>query len=308
MSESSEVSDAVAYVQYVQPVAMLNRYRTVVSRSLASSSSSDQVPGENKVTFDQSNETVVCVLRPHPVYAQSYMFARLFTCPNRHVRDMSEYPQSVIDDENNRQFGESDLPTWVVPLAPKMPVWQYENLARREELRAALRADPPKPHESTIGYLRELFIRILKSARHINPRERLLVQVLLEECDNTFVTNREQANLRMQSLGIGSWLIRQSSIASNALIKVNVITFNSPSMGILHTLLAKVAGVGYIIFSPGVDDKIDYSNIFRQTGMPDIGTSTYVTVQNEHAFPSLLDAVEYLASTNNFRLDLFVSS
>lgn len=314
-STSTQISEAVALVQPNAPRTQRpHRYTRAVSQSLASTASSADekapAPGEmEEVPFDPSMDTVICVLRQHPQYANSYMCSRIIKCPNEQVSSLSDYPESVISEEKDRQFGESDLPTWVIPLAPKMPVWQSENLARREELRAALRADPPQPHECTIGYLRGLFVRILKNrvAGMIKPRERLLVQVLLEECDNTFVTNREQANLRMQSLGVGAWLIRQSSIASSSLIKVNVITASTLSFGVTHILLAKVAGVGYVTFTPGVDDGVDYAELFRQVGMPDIGANMYFTIRGR-AFPSLLDAVEHLALHNGFRLDLFVTS
>lgn len=325
-STSTQVSEAVALVQPpAQRASRASAYTRAVSlllaSSAASSASSDPAPGDEKalapgemdqVPFDPSMDTVVCVLRQHPQYASSYVFCRIIKCPNDQVSSLSEYPASMIEEETARQWGESDLPTWVIPLPPKMPTWQSENLARREQLRAALRANPPQPHESTIGYLKGLFVRILKNLRIagvVKPRERLLVEVLLEECDNSFVTNREQATNRIQSLAPGAWLIRQSSIASNPLIKVNVITFKHVQTGGVNNLLiAKVSGLGYISFNPGVDDGVDYANLFREKGMPEIGSSMYVTILDGRAFPSLLELVEHASLIYGFRLDLFVTS
>lgn len=139
-------------------------------------------------------------------------------------------------------------------------------------------------------------------------RERLLLCTQFHLDDTVmhpYAENRDVAIERLQTMKVGSYLVRPSSVgdavsADQVLFaRVRVVSFRSFVNEVQHILIAHILGLGWVHFS---GDLVE----LRELGFPKLGDKRCVKLLS--VFPSAVELIAYMATAHNFDLSAFVCS
>lgn len=165
---------------------------------------------------------------------------------------------------------------------------------------------PLSPEEKTPEELRRLLRRWPNLAEDSREHLVLCTQFHLDDTVlHPFAANRERANERLQSMEVGSYLVRPSSVGDAfteeqlPFARVRVVSIRASSEEVRHLLIAHIFGFGWVSFT---GDMVE----LRTHGFPSLGSERGVRILC--MFPSAVELMAWMAEQYQFDMSAFVCS